>query len=314
MMSSRVKRAIGVWRQQHLVASALLVTLALLPGCQTLHQAVFDSPYTAATALVEACAADDEQRLEEILGSEHRGTYATADHAADTRSRLWFAEAADQDLLLRHVDKGLVQIVVGSELWPMPIPLVKVSAGWQFDTAAGAEEIINRRVGENELRMIEVCRELILAQELFKDRDWDNNGEVNYARRLISTPGEFDGLYWKPQEDVLPSPLEKYVDENVDYLELREAGSPVYGYRGRLLFAQGSNAPDGAMDFMEGDRLLDGWAAVLWPAEYGTSGVLSFLVSHHGTVYEQDLGEASAEIATTMTMFDPDDGWTEVGE
>jgi hypothetical protein len=194
----------------------------------------------------------------------------------------------------------------------MPIPLVRESGRWRFDTAVGAEELVNRRIGSNELRTIGLARELILAQELFRDRDWDNDGHLDYATKILSTPGQYDGLYWPPAEGLPASPLDEYVETDRDYLEMVEAVSPIRGYQARLLTAQGPSAEGGARDYLEDGRLKNGWALIAWPVEYGSTGIKTFLVSHHGVVYEHDFGEQTPEAVAAIAVFDPGTEWIPV--
>jgi hypothetical protein len=316
----------SAWRrlmnQKSLTRSLPAVCMLLLLGlgaCQpqdqpqgTADQRYFASPVDAADALVQAAQDNDIEALRDILGAKHQEIYQTTDTADNLEDRQQFAEMAAEDMLFRPLDEHTFELVVGDDQWPLPIPIIQESQGWRFDTAAGLEEIINQRVGQNELLIIDVCSRLIAAQELFRDRDWDGNGYLNYASEIISTPGQYDGLYWPLEGDVLPSPLDEFIESNQDYLSKRETGSPVRGYRADLLTSQGAGAPGGAMDFLQEGRLITGWAMVAWPAEYGLTGIMTFLVSHHGVIYQRDLGPESATIAKSMTSFDPGPEWTEV--
>lgn len=297
-----------------LPAVCLLLLSGLVSGQpqDSVDQRYFVSPVDAADALITAAKDNDIAALRSILGTKYPEIYQTEDATDNLEDRQHFAELAEQDMLLRRLDAHTYELVVGDDQWPLPVPIVEEQGGWRFDSAAGVEEIINQRVGQNELLIIEVYRTLITAQELFRDRDWDGNGYLNYASVIISTPGRYDGLYWPLAEGVLPSPLDEFIESNQDYLSKRETGSPVRGYRGKLLTSQGANAPGAVMDFMHDGRLSNGWAMVAWPAEYGVTGVMTFLVSHHGVIYQRDLGTESASIAAAMTIFDPGPEWTEV--
>lgn len=297
------------------LAPVCLLLLSGLSACtpqDTVDQQYFASPVEAADALVKAAQDNDIDALRAILGAEHREIYQTEDAADNLEERQQFVQKASEDMLFRVLDENTFELVVGDDLWPLPIPIIEEQKGWRFDTDAGVEEIINQRVGQNELLVIEVCDTLIAAQELFRDRDWDGNGHLNYASEIISTPGQYDGLYWPQEEGVLVSPLDEFIESNQDYLSKRETGSPVRGYHAQLLTSQGDTAPGGAMDFMRDGRLSDGWAMVAWPAEYGVTGVMTFLVSHHGVIYQRDLGPESASIAKSMQAFDPGPEWAEV--
>ncbi len=297
-----------------LPAMCLLLLLGLC-ACQpeeSADQRYFASPVDAADALVKATQDNDVAALRDILGAEHQEIYQTEDQADNQEDRQQFAEMAAEDMLFRPLDEHTFELVVGDEQWPLPIPIIEESKGWRFDTVAGVEEIINQRVGQNELLIIEVCSTLIAAQELYRDRDWDGSGYLNYASEITSTPGQYDGLYWPPEDDALPSPLDEYIESNEDYLRKRETGSPVRGYHAKFLTSQGADAPGGAMDFMQEGRLINGWALVAWPADYGVTGVMTFLVSHHGVIYQRDLGPDSESIAMSMQTFEPGPEWTEV--
>jgi hypothetical protein len=294
-----------------LVGVLVVLALGAATPAATADQRVFDDPVEAALALIEAGRADDAETIAAILGDEHPEVYRTEDAAADRESRAAFVRAADTRLLLQVVEPGWLELVVGEEQWPLPIPLVKEEGGWRFDTAAGAEEIVTRRVGRNELLAIELCRVVIRAQEEYRDINWDGDRTPDYAARFKSTPGERDGLYWKADVEAgeTPSPLHDFLENQADYLADREQGTPWRGYRARLLTRQGPSAPDGAMDYEADGRLMKGYALVLWPAEHGSSGVMTFMVSHHGVIYEKDLGPETAGTARAMEAFDPDDTW-----
>jgi hypothetical protein len=294
------------------VCPLLLLGLSACESQNTADQRYFNSPVEAADAVVKAAQDNDLVALREIFGSEHEEIYQTEDAAANAEDRQRFARRASEDMLFRPLDEHTVELVVGNDQWPLPIPMVQEESGWRFDSAAGVEENTNRRVGQNELLIIDVCRTLIAAQELFRDRDWDGDGDLNYASTIMSTPGQYDGLYWPQTDDALPSPLDEFVASNQDYLSKRETGSPVRGYRARLLTSQGEAASGGVMDFMQDGQLSNGWAMVAWPAEYGVTGVMTFLVSHHGNIYQRDLGPDSASVAEAIPMFDPGPEWTEV--
>ncbi|MCP3902063.1 MAG: DUF2950 domain-containing protein [Planctomycetes bacterium] len=293
-----------------------IVSALLLGGCATDVTSSsgrhFETPDEAVETLLVTLRADDPAGLAEIFGTEHPEVYETSDAAADTRARRTFLAEADERLELEDVDSGTVQILLGDQAWPLPVPLVREFSGWRFDAAAGAEEMINRRVGRNEIWAIEICDAIGPAQAYFRDKDVDGNGIANYARRFNATAGKRDGLYWPARAGEPPSPLHDFVTSRQDYLSERQAGSPVRGYLAKLLTRQGPSAPGGAIDYLDGDQLLRGYALVLWPAEYDRTGVMTFITSHHAMVYERDLGEDSADIAAAMIDFDPDEMWRAV--
>jgi hypothetical protein len=278
-----------------LPAYALLMSIALV-GCTT-GQRHFDTPEQAVEVLLSTLRADDVDGMAKIFGSEHREVYATADVAADVEARQIFLREADERLTLDQVDADTVEIIVGEQDWPLPVPLVREDAGWRFDTAAGAEELIDRRVGRNEIWAIELCEALVAAQDYYRENDLDGDGTMSFARKLKATPGQCDGLYW-PEEEGKP----------LSYLDGREKGSPWRGYYARMISRQGAGAPGGAMEFVE-DGEARGYALIMWPAEYGSTGVMTFITSHLGTVYEKDFGDETAEAVAAIDVFDPDDSW-----
>jgi hypothetical protein len=301
-----------------LTAMALTCTLILLGSCKSGSDAyrgqprIFPTADRAANALLDACQRNDLDALAEVLGSEHREVYVTSDPASDREARQRFVALAAEKQYFVETEPTRRELVVGNDEWPLPIPLVRVAGGWRFDTAAGAEEIINRRIGRNELEAIELCRGVLHAQEEYRATDWDGDGAYEYASQLKATPGQTDGLFWPAGTALGPSPLEGFLLDNQDYADMREEGEPWRGYRGKALTAQGSNAPGGAQPFLSDGDLSTGWAMILCPAVYGNSGIMSFMVSHHGTVYEKDLGPDGLQIGKAMEAFDPDPSWTPV--
>lgn len=211
-------------------------------------------------------------------------------------------------------------LTVGRSNWPFPVPIVRRDGTWFFDTQAGREEILNRRIGENELNTIEVCRACVLAQREYFARDWDNDDVFEYARRFRSTPGKKDGLYWPVAGDEEPSPLGPLVAQahaegyGKKEGEKSEKRSPYHGYYFKILTKQGMNAPGGKYDYVINGHMIGGFAIVAWPAEYGSSGIMTFIVNQRGKVYQKDLGPNTAEIGKEMTEYNPDGEWTLVRE
>jgi hypothetical protein len=205
-------------------------------------------------------------------------------------------------------------LTVGRDEWPMPIPLVRDAAGWWFDTSRGREEILNRRIGRNELSAVQVCLAYVDAQREYYVRDPDGDALLQYAQRFRSTPGKRDGLYWDVRPDEAPSPLGALVAraEAAGYPTKRPSGGriPYWGYYYRIVKAQGSHAPGGAYDYVVRGNMIGGFALVAYPAEYGASGVMTFIVSHDGIVYQKDLGPGTAAAVRALTLFDPDPSWS----
>jgi hypothetical protein len=205
-------------------------------------------------------------------------------------------------------------LLIGAEAWPVPIPIVRAGDRWRFATELGEDELVNRRIGGNERNAIYVARAYIDAQRAYAARDRDGDGVLQYAQKLASAPGKHDGLYWpadaaKGDEE---SPFGPLVAESSAYLKGHGEGDPYRGYRFRILTRQGKAAPGGAYNYIINGRMIAGFALVAYPAEWGKSGVMSFIVNHNGKVYEKNLGKDSAAIGAKMTTFDPVAGWKEV--
>jgi hypothetical protein len=205
-------------------------------------------------------------------------------------------------------------LLIGAEAWPMPIPIVRSGDRWRFASELGEDEIVNRRIGANERNAIYVLRAFVDAQRAYAAVDRDGDGVRQYARKLASSPGKRDGLYWTADaakgEEI--SPFGPLIAESAAYLQGHGAGDPYRGYRFRILTRQGSHAAGGAYDYMVNGRLIAGFAMVAYPAEWGETGVMSFIVNHNGKVFEKDLGKDTAAIGAKMTSFDPGPGWKPV--
>ena len=279
----------------------------------------FPSAADAAKALIAAAKAQDKAALLRILGSDGEELVSSGDEIADKRSMEQFAEAAEKAMSLLEDQPGRVVLVIGAQSWPMPIPIVKRGEAWVFDAAAGKDEILTRRVGENELTAIEVMRAFVVAQREYAEVDREGDGIKKYARRIKSRPGKRDGLYWetKPGED--ESPLGELVAEaeaegyRPGY-RLSRRGQPYYGYYFKLVMRQGAAAPGGARDYVVNGHMIAGFAMVAYPAQWGNSGVMTFIVNQDGAVHQKNLGARTAEIAPNMTDYNPDQSWERVKE
>ena len=295
--------------------STLLAAL-LVTGCAAAGPASFDSPDSAAQALAEAIRTDSTDRLGEIFGADAADLVSSGDDVADRNMRARFLEAYDQGHRLDQDEPGIATIVIGPEDWPFPVPVVQDGEAWFFDAEAGRDEIINRRVGRNELHTIETCRALVDAQLEYAALSFEGKASGEYARRFRSgaTAGQRDGLYWPTAEGEPPSPLGPLVAEAMEEgyftAEGEAGGQPYHGYVYRLLESQGACAPGGAQDYLVDGRLLRGFAVLAFPVEYGNSGVMSFIVGANGIVYQADLGPETGELARAMQSYDPDARWT----
>jgi hypothetical protein len=290
------------------------------PGKATPSQAAspqrsFATPEEAAEALVAALRAGDTNGTLAVLGPDASSWLLSGDEVEDANDRKKFLAAYDEKHALQRQGNARV-LVVGNDDWPFPAPLVQQGSRWSFDAAAGKEEILNRRIGANELDTIQTLLAIVDAQREYAAQDADRNGFADYARRFRSTPGKKDGLYWKAQPGETESPLGMLVASAAleGYGEKIESPeqSAFHGYRFRLLSAQGKDASGGAYDYLVGDRLLGGFAVVAYPAAYGVSGVTTFLVNHEGVVYEKDLGPQTSERAAALRTFNPDASWKKV--
>jgi hypothetical protein len=277
-------------------------------------QSVFDSSDAAVKALVDAVRDGNRNKLIEVVGPTSRSWLITSDDIADRAEGQLFLAAYDRKHAVVKDGENKAVLTVGDDDWPFPAPIVRKSGKWSFDAAAGREEILNRRVGRNELDTIQTLLAVVDAQREYAEADADGNGIRDYAARFASAPGKKDGLYWETAEGQPLSPLGPLVAKAVreGYGEKVKAGKvePYHGYLFRMITAQGPNATGGTYDYIVNGRLFGGFAVIAYPAEYGISGVKSFIVNHEGVVYEKDLGAKTAEQAERIKRFDPDKSWT----
>jgi hypothetical protein len=275
-------------------------------------QKSFTSPEEAVKALITAARNNDDNEMLTIFGADAKDLIFSGDKVADKQRRENFlAKYDEQNKLVREGNSTI--LLIGKNDWPLPIPIVKKGDKWFFDTQKGKEEVLNRRIGENELYTIQSCLAIVDAQREYAmiDRDGDNLHE--YAEKFGSDPGKKNGLYWETKEGEAPSPFGKLLAQAKaeGYSKKGSKGNPVpyHGYYYRILKAQGKNAPGGAYDYMLKGSMIGGFAVVAWPAKYGNSGVMTFIVNHDGVVYQKNLGKNSAKIAQSMTKYDPDKTW-----
>jgi len=298
-----------------------LVALAVIVGANVFHpasaattkQTTFTSPEQAVDSLLTAVRAGNKGDLLRILGPEGKKLISSGDPVADGQARDKFVAKADEGKKVVKEGDARAILVVGKDEWPLPIPIVKQDSGWHFDTKAGAQEIVDRRIGANELNAIEVCRAYVDAQTDYAMKDRNNDGFKEYAQKFVSSPGKHDGLYWPAQAGEEESPMGPLAAsaraEGYGSTHVEGKRTPYYGYYYRILKAQGKSAPGGAVDYVVKGHMIGGFALVAFPAEYGVSGIMSFIVSYDGVVYQKDLGPSTAKIAGAMTRFDPDPTW-----
>jgi hypothetical protein len=273
----------------------------------------YPTAQAATEALVAALRADDRRRLRAVLGSDSDPLINSGDPIADRQGRARFVAAYDKRSKIEPENDAKAILIVGENDWPLPFPLVKDATGWRFDTEAGAEEIVNRRIGRNERAAIQVCLAYVDAQREYALTQGNRDGMHEYAMKLISTPGKRDGLYWPTREGQPLSPLGPLVEEAKEegYGKSKNAvHEPYHGYLYRMLTAQGPNAPGGAYDYIVRGRMIGGFALIAYPARWGVSGVMTLVVDHDGVVYERNLGKATTAVASRMTRFDPDSSWS----
>ena len=275
-------------------------------------QKVFATPDEAFQALADAAKANDSKTMAALLGPSGSSLIHSGDAVQDRRSAAQFAADYAEKHSLEKVGDAKATLVVGKDDWPLPIPAVKGTKGWTLDAGAGARELLARRIGQNELQVIQVMRAIVDAEQDYASEDRNGDGLLDYAGKFISTKGKKDGLYWPTKEGEPQSPLGPLVGEAAaeGYQGKAAKGAPYHGYHFRLLTGQGKDAPGGARSYQVHGRLLAGFAVGADPATYGNSGIMTFIVNQDGTVYQKDLGEKTATIAKAMTAYNPDQSWT----
>ncbi len=284
-----------------------------LTGCVS-TQAKFESPEKARDALIEAVRSDKREHIKNILGSGASEVISSGDEVADEQARARFLASYDKKNSLAAEPNGAMTLQVGEDDWPLPIPIVKRGNSWRFDTRAAKEEILNRRIGRNELATIQTCLAVVDAQQDYFKVDWDGDKLLEYAQKFVSDTGTKNGLYWRTDKNEPLSPLGELAAEAAEEGYGSRRPKPgerkaYHGYHYKLLTAQGPDAPGGERQYLVGNQLLEGFAVVAWPAIYGNSGIMTFIVNHNGVVFERDLGRQTDSIASKMTEYNPDDQW-----
>jgi hypothetical protein len=274
---------------------------------------LFKTPQAASEALLQALKDNDQGAMTALFGAEYADRLLAKDKAAAREGRERLYQAAQKALTFRKDSEDRVVLVIGPEAWPFPIPLVRSGTAWRFNTAEGLEEIMNRRVGANEISAIAVSRDYLMAQREYASKIRDKSGVRKFAQRLISTPGKQDGLYWDPaiaggEESPFGPRIAEFLAGG------RRTGDPYHGYYFRVLTRQGNQAPGGRYNYVINGNMIAGFALVAFPAEYGKTGIMTFLVSHHGKVLQKNLGLKTRELAGQMKAYNPDSTWTEVKE
>jgi hypothetical protein len=298
-----------VWSYLRRFALALLVVVPLAAAAAP--QDTFATPEAAVDGLMAALMADSDAAMIAIFGEAHKDLVLQSDRAAASATRAKVLAAMQTLRVMQAPNADRRVLLIGEEAWPVPIPIVRTGERWRFATEEGEDELVNRRIGGNERSAIQVLRAYIDAQRAYAARDRDGDGVLQYAQKLASAPGKQDGLYWPadPAKGEDESPFGPLIASAAPYLEGHKVGDAYRGYRFRILTRQGKHAPGGAYSYVINGRMIAGFALVAFPAEYGKSGVMTFVVSHNGNVYQKDLGKDSAAIGAKMTTFDPGAGW-----
>jgi len=311
----REKRVSWSKRCGALIIAAAFIALFIFGSAyaQTVKQRTFATPEEAVKALVEALKSNDAKAVEAIFGPGSRDILLSGDPVAD--------KAVEEKFLSRYEEKNRLEVTeakanltIGNDDWPFAVPLVKKDALWRFDTKAGREEILARRIGQNELSAIQFCLAYVDAQREYVLQDRDGDGILEYAQKFASDKGKKNGLFWHTKEGEEQSPLGPIAAAayNQGYRKKRANPEPFYGYYYRILQGQGKNAPGGAYDYMAKGNMIGGFALMAYPAKYGASAVMIFIVNHDAVVYQKDLGRNTEKTAQAMKLFNPDSTWKKV--
>ena len=292
---------------------AALAVLVSIGGASALAEPqAFPSPQAAAQALRDALEAEDREVFRAIFGPEYADDLIGSDISILREELRRVREAMRAATALLPDAEGRVVLTIGRQAFPFPVPIVREGDSWYFDSAAGLEEILDRRIGENELAAIETLRAYVEAQLEYARVDRDGDQVREYAQRVISAPGARDGLFWASAPGEPASPFGPFIAEISTLIAGKELGDPYRGYYYRVLKRQTEHAPGGAYDYVINGNMIAGFGLLAWPAEYGETGVMTFQVSHQGVVLEADLGPETAETAAAIESYDPDSTWTEV--
>jgi hypothetical protein len=275
-------------------------------------QKTFSSPSEAVKALVEAARSGDPEQLLPLLGPLAKDLVSSGDPVADKQGLARFVKAHDEKHSLSVEAQGFELLQVGQKDWPLPFPIVRDGLVWYFDTSRGEEEVINRRIGRNELGAIAVCEGYVQSQKEYASKGHDGNPSGIYAQRVLSDPGKQNGLYWAVSKGEPQSPMGPLVASAAAEGYTRQASgtpSPYHGYFYKILTAQGADAPGGDKNYVMDGKMNGGFALIAYPAQYGSSGIMTFIVNQDGVVYQKDFGEQTGNLASQITAYNPDSVW-----
>lgn len=295
-------------RSSSILAGALIAWAVGFTAAADAEQRVFASPEAAVDAFVAACEQNNTAEIVAIFGPLAASEIERIDENEERSNRTQIAEMAKQIRRIEERADSKRVLLLGYELWPFPMPLVQVGGNWRFDTEAGLDELHRRRVGQNELSAIDVCREFVSAQVEYAQLDRDGDGVVEYAQKVLSAAGKQDGLYWEAALGEEPSPFGPYLAA-ADASIPADTSQGYMGYRFRILTGQGKHAPGGRYDYQANAGMTEGFALIAWPSDYGRSGVMTFVVNHLGAVYEKDFGPKTEKAVARIKQFDPDPSW-----
>lgn len=305
----------GRLMRTHLLALLLCALCTIGVATAARAQQTFKSPQDAADTLVAAVRANREDEILKVLGRGGRDIVSSGDQVQDEKTKALFLAAYDVRHQVVKRDDKTAELLVGPDDWPLPIPIVAKNGNWEFDTDGGRREILYRRIGRNELEAIQVSLAYVDAQADYASMNPENNPSATYAQRFISTPGKKDGLYWPAAANEQQSPLgPAFAAATLSGYRFTGEPTPFHGYYYKILTAQGPLAPGGAVNYVVDGKMIGGFALVAYPAEYGKSGVMTFMIGNDGIVYQKDLGENTDEIVPHITAFNPDQTWKKVND
>jgi DUF2950 family protein len=307
-------RAASVWAIAFLFLTAVSLIASASPADTKPTQHTFSTPAAAARALADAAKTDDVKALNSILGPDAGELLSSGDPVADNNAREDFVRRYDQMHRLAFDANRNVILYIGADNWPLPIPLVHESKGWRFDSSAGAAEMIFRRIGRNELFTIDVLKDLADAQREYASEKRAGSDQTQFAQKIVSDRGKQNGLFWPPAEGQPESPMgPRFAQASNEGYEPDASGKPVpfHGYYYKILLRQGRNAPGGAMDYLADGKMTKGFAFLAYPADYRSSGVMTFMINQDGAIVQKDLGPHTEKLAAALTEFNPDESWDE---